>query len=46
VAISVHDCYAAYWIDDYGDLLDQLQRRGRLSTLDEVAWRQILSTGV
>jgi peptidoglycan/xylan/chitin deacetylase (PgdA/CDA1 family) len=41
-AISVHDCYAGEWLDDYPALLGELATLGRLRTLDEVAWESIL----
>jgi hypothetical protein len=41
-AISLHDCYADEWIHDYPGFLAELWTRGRLRTLDEVAWESIL----
>jgi peptidoglycan/xylan/chitin deacetylase (PgdA/CDA1 family) len=41
-AISLHDCYADQWLHDYPDFLAELATRGRLRTLDEVAWDSIL----
>ena len=43
VAISLHDCYAGEWLHDYPSLLAELGARGRLRTLDQVAWDAILS---
>jgi hypothetical protein len=35
--VSLHDCYARYWIDRYGELLRRLGELGAFRTLDEVA---------
>jgi hypothetical protein len=43
-AISLHDCYAPYWLDGHPRMLAELQRRAELSTADEVAWECILRT--
>jgi peptidoglycan/xylan/chitin deacetylase (PgdA/CDA1 family) len=45
-ALSLHDCYGSKWLHDYSRLLEALQRRGPLVTLDQVAWTQLLLTGV
>lgn len=44
--MSLHDCYGSKWLHDYSDLLEALQRRGPLVTLDQVAWTQLLLTAV
>ncbi len=36
-ALSVHDCYAAGWIDGYREFLQELAALGSFRTLDEVA---------
>ena len=36
-AISLHDCYAPYWLPRYRRLLEQVQEMAELRTLDEVA---------
>ena len=36
-AFSLHDCYAAHWIDHYDRLLDDLAERGTFATCDDVA---------
>jgi peptidoglycan/xylan/chitin deacetylase (PgdA/CDA1 family) len=41
-AISLHDCYAGEWLHDYPGFLAEISTRGRLRTLDEVAWESIL----
>ncbi len=43
-ALSLHDCYADFWLPQYPALLDRLQQLGRLATLDEVASRVFLTT--
>lgn len=45
-AISLHDCYAGEWLHDYPGFLAELNARGRLRTLDEVAWESILRHSV
>lgn len=37
VGIGLHDCYAATWLDWYGDLLDELAATGELRTCDDIA---------
>jgi hypothetical protein len=37
VVVSLHDCYASYWLPYYEDFLGRLLRRRSLRTLDEVA---------
>jgi hypothetical protein len=37
VAFGLHDCYADRWLPHYEAFLRELQTRGRLRTLDEVA---------
>lgn len=36
-AISLHDCYAPYWLPRYRRFLEQVQEVGELRTMDEVA---------
>jgi hypothetical protein len=36
-AISLHDCYAPYWLPRYRGFLEQVREMGELRTLDEVA---------
>lgn len=36
-ALSLHDCYADFWLPHYQRLLETVQSLGRLVTLDEVA---------
>ncbi len=42
VVIGLHDCYAPYWLDGFAALLEELQSRATLLTLDEVAARVTL----
>ncbi len=35
--VSLHDCYADYWISRYAEFLDKIRAFGRLRTLDEIA---------
>lgn len=37
LAFGLHDCYAEHWLPHYEQLLERLQARARLATLDEVA---------
>ena len=37
VAFCLHDCYAEFWLPHYETFLHQIQKFGRLSTVDEVA---------
>ncbi len=39
VAVGLHDCYSARWLDDYAAMLDRLLPRVRLVTAEEVAAR-------
>ena len=43
-ALSLHDCYADFWLPHYAPFLERLQRLGHLVTLDEVATRGFLAT--
>jgi hypothetical protein len=36
-AISLHDCYAPYWLPHYRNFLERVREMGELRTLDEVA---------
>jgi hypothetical protein len=36
-AVSLHDCYAPYWLPRYRRFLEQVREMGELRTLDEVA---------
>lgn len=36
-AVSLHDCYAPYWLPRYRRFLEQVQELGELRTLDEIA---------
>jgi hypothetical protein len=41
VAFGLHDCYAAHWLDWYGELLETLKGMGELWTVDQAvsqAW--------
>lgn len=42
-AFSLHDCYAAHWLDRYPELLREVARLGRVRTLDEVAAEVLLT---
>jgi hypothetical protein len=42
-AVSLHDCYARWWLDRYPSLLDRLADRARLCTMDEVSAEVVLS---
>jgi hypothetical protein len=43
-ALSLHDCYAQFWLPQYAGFLERLQQIGRLVTLDDVAARTFLTT--
>ena len=43
-AVSLHDCYADFWLPHYPRLLERLQQIGRGVTFDEVAARMFLTT--
>ena len=43
-ALSLHDCYAQFWLPHYAPFLERLQQVARLVTLDEVATRRFLTT--
>lgn len=42
-AVSLHDCYANWWLDRYPALLDRLADEARLCTMDEVSAEVVLS---
>ena len=42
VALSLHDCYASHWLPHYRELLRKFMSRGRLRTVDDVAFDVIL----
>ncbi len=44
IAVSLHDCYAASWLDRYPDLLARLDSFGEFRTCDEIAEQLFLST--
>jgi peptidoglycan/xylan/chitin deacetylase (PgdA/CDA1 family) len=44
--VSLHDCYAELWLDDYDRLLTELAGLGELRTLDEVAAEAVLAASV
>jgi hypothetical protein len=46
VAFSLHDCYAAYWLDGYASLLEEIKTMARPRTMDEVAADLYLAAGV
>ncbi len=43
-ALSLHDCYADFWLPHYPQFLERLQQVGRVVTLDDVAARMFLTT--
>lgn len=43
-ALSLHDCYARFWLPHYATFLERLQQLGRLVTMDDVAARRFLTT--
>jgi hypothetical protein len=45
-ALSLHDCYAGFWLDGYAGFLQSLKGLGSLKTLDEVAARTFLHSAV
>lgn len=42
-AVSLHDCYARWWLHRYPALLERLADKARLCTMDEVSAEVILS---
>jgi hypothetical protein len=42
-AVSLHDCYAGWWLDRYPALLDRLADQARLCTMDEISAEVVLS---
>ncbi|HEY3727612.1 MAG TPA: hypothetical protein VGL51_10590 [Solirubrobacteraceae bacterium] len=44
-AVSLHDCYARWWLHRYPALLERLADRARLCTMDEVSAEVVLSNG-
>jgi hypothetical protein len=42
-AVSLHDCYAPWWLDRYPVLLERLSEQARLCTMDEVSAEVVLS---
>jgi hypothetical protein len=36
-AVSLHDCYAPWWIHRYPALLERLGEQARLCTMDEIS---------
>jgi peptidoglycan/xylan/chitin deacetylase (PgdA/CDA1 family) len=43
-AVSLHDCYAGWWLDRYPELLERLSDLGVMRTFDEVADRTLLAS--
>lgn len=43
VALSMHDCYAGYWLPHYRGFLQEIKALGKLKTLNEVANEVILA---
>ena len=41
-AISLHDCYARWWLDRYPSLLERLAYQARLCTMDDVSAEVVL----
>jgi hypothetical protein len=45
-ALSLHDCYAGFWLHEYPGFLQSLKKLGSFQTLDEVATRTFLHSAV
>jgi peptidoglycan/xylan/chitin deacetylase (PgdA/CDA1 family) len=43
-ALSLHDCYAGWWLDRYAELLERLSDLGVMRTFDEVADQTLLAS--
>ncbi|MBV9310914.1 MAG: hypothetical protein JOZ73_08780 [Solirubrobacterales bacterium] len=42
-AVSLHDCYASWWLDRFPNLLERLAEQARLCTMDDVSAEVVLS---